>query len=196
MARIEQKQNTTVRMANWYTRRGYGRDTEIAGVMAHSPGNFRGYGFFEWCHERSDSVDEKLKALAATKAACLVGCEFCLDIGSHLSRRAGVTEEQLRTLHAYRESPAFSPLERLVLEYAEAMCQTPMLVPDELFSRLREHFDDEQVVELTTAIALENFRSRFNGALGIVPAGFSSGEYCAVPDAVAAAAQEAGRTSA
>ena len=196
MARIEQKQNTTVRMANWYTRRSYGRDTEIAGVMAHSRANLRGYGTFEWFHERSHAVAEKLKALAATKAACLVGCQFCLDIGSHLSRQAGVTEEQLRNLHAYRESPAFSAVERLVLEYAEEMCQTPVAVTDELFARLREHFDDGQIVELTTAIALENFRARFNNALDIVPAGFSSGEYCAVPDAVARAAQEAERTSA
>ena len=87
MARIDQKNNATVRMANWYTRRSYGRDTEIAGVMAHSPPNFRGYGMFEWWHERSHSVDEKLKALAATKAACLIGCQFCLDIGSHVSAR-------------------------------------------------------------------------------------------------------------
>lgn len=194
MARIEQKSNTTVRMANWYTRRSYGRDTEIAGVMAHSPPNLRGYGMFEWFHERSNSVDEKLKALAATKAACLVGCQFCLDIGSHLSREAGVTEDQLRNLHAYADSAAFSPLERVVLEYAEAMCQVPVMISDDLFARMREHFDEEQIVELTTAIALENFRSRFYNALDITPAGFSSGEYCALPDVVAV--QEVERTSA
>jgi AhpD family alkylhydroperoxidase len=197
VARIEQKQNTTVRMANWYTRRSYGRDTEIAGVMAHSLPDLLGYGTFEFLHERRRSVDEKLLALAGTKAACLVGCQFCIDIGSHISRKAGVTEEQLRNLHAYRESPAFSALERLVLEYAEEMCQTPIAISDELFDRLREHFDDRQIVELTTEVAIENFRARFNNALDITPAGFSSGEYCAVPDAVArAAAQEAGRTSA
>jgi AhpD family alkylhydroperoxidase len=195
MARIDQKSNVTVKMANWYTRRSFGRDTEIAGVMAHSPRNLRGYGMFEWSHERSHSVDEKLKALAGTKAACLIGCQFCIDIASHISREAGVTEEQLRTLHAYRESPAFSPLERLVLEYAEDMCQVPVAISDELFARLREHFDEEQMVELTTAVALENFRARFNNALDITPAGFSAGEYCAVPDAVAVA-QEAERTSA
>lgn len=194
MARIDQKRNATVRIANWYTRRSFGRDTEIAGVMAHSPPNLRGYGMLEWFHERSHSVDEKLKALAETKAATLIGCQFCLDIGSHISREAGVTEEQLRALHAYRESPLFSPLERMVLEYAEEMCQVPVAISDELFARLREHFDEAQIVELTTAIALENFRARFNDALGITPAGFSSGQYCAVPAAVAA--QEAERTSA
>ena len=81
-----------------------------------------------------------------------------------------------------------------MLEYAEEMCQMPVAIPDELFARLREHFDEEQIVELTTAIAIENFRARFNNALGITPAGFSEGEYCALPDAVAV--QEAERTSA
>jgi AhpD family alkylhydroperoxidase len=196
MARIEEKSNLTVRMANWYTRRSYGRDTEIAGVMAHSRPNFTGYGMFEFFHERSKATDAKLLALAGTKAACLIGCQFCIDIASHISREAGVTEEQLRTLHDYRESPAFSPVERLVLEYSEEMCQVPVSISDELFARLREQFTDEQVVELTSAIAIENFRARFNNALDITPAGFTEGAYCAMPQALAVQSEEAERTSA
>ena len=196
MARIEEKRSATVRVANWYTRRSYGRDTEIAGVMAHSRANFTGYGMFEFFHERGRATDEKLLALAATKAACLIGCEFCIDIGSHLSREAGVSEEQLRTLHAYRESPAFSPVERLVLEYAEELCRAPVLISDELFARLRAEFTDEQLVELTSAVAIENFRARFNSAFGITPAGFTEGEYCALPHVAARQASEPERTSA
>ena len=162
--------------------------------MAHSRPNFIGYGMFEFFHERSKATDPKLLALAGTKAACLIGCQFCIDIGSHISRRAGVTEEQLRSLHAYKESPAFSPVERLVLEYAEEMCQLPVSIADELFARLREQFTDEQVIELTTAIAIENFRARFNDALDITPAGFTEGAACALPHAVAV--QESARTSA
>ena len=194
MARIEEKSNMTTRVANWYTRRSYGRDTEIAGVMAHSKPNFTGYGMFEFFHERSKATDHRLLALAGTKAACLIGCEFCLDIGSHISREAGVTEEQLRSLHAYQDSPAFSQQERLVLEYAEAMCKTPAMISDELFARMKEQFTEEQIIELTTAVAIENFRARFNSALDITPAGFTEGKYCAVPHAVAV--QEAERTSA
>ncbi len=194
MARIEEKHNLTTRMANWYTRRSYGRDTEIVGVMAHSKPNFKGYSMFEFFHERSKATDQRLLALAGTKAACMIGCEFCLDIGTHLSRKAGVAEEQLRSLHAYRDSPAFSPQERLVLEYAEEMCQTPVSISDELFARLAEQFTEEQIIELTTAIAIENFRARFNTAMDITPAGFTEGQYCAVPQSVAA--QEAERTSA
>ena len=197
MARIEEKHNTTVRFANWYTRRSYGRDTEIAGVMAHSRTNFSGYGMFEFFHERSKATNHKLLALAGTKAACLIGCEFCIDIGSHISREAGVTEEQLRTLHDYGESPAFSPAERLVLEYAEELCRLPVQISDELFARMREQFTDEQLVEMTTAVAIENFRARFNSAFDITPAGFSEGKYCAMPaPAAALQSSEPERTSA
>ena len=193
MARIAEKSNMTTRMANWYTRRSYGRDTEIAGVMAHSPPNFKGYGMFEFFHERSKATDPKLLALAGTKAACMIGCQFCLDIGSHISLQAGVTHEQLSQLHAYRESPVFSPQERLVLEYAEEMCQTPVSISDDLFARLKEQFTNEQIIELSTAIAIENFRARFNNALEITPAGFTEGTACALPHAVAIQAE---RTSA
>ena len=81
-----------------------------------------------------------------------------------------------------------------MLEYAEEMCQTPVSISDELFARLKEQFTDEQIIELSTAIAIENFRARFNSALDITPAGFTEGECCAVPHAVAV--QEAERTSA
>jgi alkylhydroperoxidase family enzyme len=93
-----------------------------------------------------------------------------------------VTDEQLRDLHAFRESPAFSPLDRLVLEYAEAMTKTPVEVPDALFAALREHFDAAALVELTAAIAWENYRARFDHALGIEAQGFSEGAVCAIPE--------------
>jgi 4-carboxymuconolactone decarboxylase len=68
-----------------------------------------------------------------------------------------------------------------VLDYAVGMSRTPVDVPDALFDRLRQHFDEAQLVELTHVIALENLRGRFNLALGIGAAGFSEGSVCAVP---------------
>jgi AhpD family alkylhydroperoxidase len=182
MARVEEKSGLMVRGANWYTRRTYGRDIEVTGVMAQSRPNAIGYGMLEWWHERSHAVDEKLKVLAATKAATKIGCEFCIDIGTHLGREAGVTEEQLRDFHTYRDSAAFSPVEKLVMEYAEEMSKTNVQISDELFAQLREHLNEEQIVELTAAIAIENLRARFNNALDISPAGFSEGAYCPMPE--------------
>ena len=99
-----------------------------------------------------------------------------------MSRDAGVTEDQLRDLKSYRDSSAFSELEKLVLDYAAAMTRTPVDVPDALFDDLREHLDEEQVVELTAVIAWENYRARFDHALGVEAQGFSEGASCALPE--------------
>jgi 4-carboxymuconolactone decarboxylase len=72
-------------------------------------------------------------------------------------------------------------LGKLVLDYAVGMSRTPVEVSDELFDRLRQHFDDGQLVEPSHYIAMENMRGRFNLALGIGSAGFSEGMVCAVP---------------
>jgi alkylhydroperoxidase family enzyme len=94
----------------------------------------------------------------------------------------GVSEEQLRDLPSYEESTAFSPLERLVIDYAVEMTKTPVAVPDALFSALRQHLDEPQLVELTAAIAWENFRARFDHALDIGAQGFSEGAFCVLPE--------------
>jgi alkylhydroperoxidase family enzyme len=86
--------------------------------------------------------------------------------------QAGATDEKLRELPAWRESRLFSPLERDALEYAEKMTITGEKVTDEIHARLRTHFSEAQIVELTAAVALENFRSKFNPALGIEAQGF------------------------
>jgi 4-carboxymuconolactone decarboxylase len=98
-----------------------------------------------------------------------------------------VTEAQLRDLETYRESEAFSPLEKLVLDYAVAMTLTPVEVSGDLFAALRSHFDESQLVELTTAIAWENYRARFDHALGVEAQGFSEGMYCVLPERAAKA---------
>jgi AhpD family alkylhydroperoxidase len=183
MARVEEKHGLMVRAAQRYAKWKYGREITTTPVIAHSRANMLGWGALEWFHEHGQKVDERLKDLAATRVATMVGCEFCIDIGSALGRKAGVTDEQLRDFHQYRTSAAYSPVEKVVMEYAEELTRERVDVPDELYARLREHFDDAQLVELTAAITIENFRARFNNGLGIEPAGFSEGLYCPMPDA-------------
>jgi alkylhydroperoxidase family enzyme len=97
-----------------------------------------------------------------------------------VGRKQGVTEQQLLDLVNFETSPAFSELEKLVLRYAVAMTQTPVEVADELFAGLQKHFTPQQLVELTSAIAWENYRARFDHAFGIEAEGFSAGAVCAV----------------
>ena len=104
-----------------------------------------------------------------------------MDIGSAVGRESGITTEQIANLNRYRTDFNFSELERLVLEYADTMTRTPVEVPDALFARLRERFSEAQLVELTSAIAWENYRARFDHAFGIEGENFTEGAVCAMP---------------
>ena len=104
-----------------------------------------------------------------------------MDIGSAVGRKQGVSEQQLLDVARFETSPALSELEKLVLRYATLMTETPVEVPDALFAALRKHFSPQQMVELTSAIAWENYRARFDHAFGIEAEGFSEGTVCAVP---------------
>lgn len=150
-------------------------------MYAHTPGLLLGYAMLEWATAKAHRVDERLRFLAELKAATLTHCEYCIDMGSQIARRSGLSDEQLLALPRYRESRLFTPLEKLVLDYAVGMSRTPVDVSDALFTELRKHFNDAQLVELTSVIALENMRGRFNLALGVGAAGYSEGMVCAVP---------------
>ena len=86
--------------------------------------------------------------------------------------QAGADEDKISEVPTWRESSRFSEMERTALQYAEAMTITGQRVSDELFARIRSFFDEAQIVELTAAVALENFRSKFNVPLGIESQGF------------------------
>ena len=95
-----------------------------------------------------------------------------MDINASRGMQSGATEDKIRAVDQAATSPLFDEAERAALAYAEAMTTTGQQVSDELFARVRTHFGEAQVVELTAAIALENFRSKFNVALGIEAQGF------------------------
>jgi AhpD family alkylhydroperoxidase len=168
-----------------------GRETprmlEPLEAYAHAPGLLLGYGTFELASSRQGRVPHRLTELASLKAATVANCEYCIDIGSAIARRTGLSDEQLLALPRHRDSGLFDERELLVLDYAAAMTRTPVAVSDELFAQLCAHFDEAQIVELTSAIALENLRARFNAALEIGAAGFSEGMVCALPEAPASA---------
>jgi AhpD family alkylhydroperoxidase len=163
-----------------------GRETERMveplEAYARAPRLLVGYGLLEQATAKQNGVEPRLKVLAELKAATLTQCEYCIDIGSQIARRAGIGDDQLLALPRYRESERFDELEKLVLDYAVGMSRTPVAVSDELFAELTRRFDDAQLVELTNVIALENMRGRFNLALGIGATGFSEDLVCAVPE--------------
>lgn len=193
MARIEgvstSKAGLYVKLAYHFTRRSLARLTgrktkrmiEPLEMYAHVPGLLKGVAAVEQATAKLHRIPLRLRALAELKAATLVQCEYCIDLGSQISRGWGLTDEELLALPRYRTNSLFSDLDKLVLDYAVGMSRTPVEVSDELFEALRARFDEAQLVELTHVIALENMRGRFNLALGVGAAGFSEGTVCAVP---------------
>ena len=85
----------------------------------------------------------------------------------------------------FESSAEFSAVEKLALRYALAMTATPAEIPEDLFAALRQHFNEAQLVELTSAIAWENYRARFDHAFGCEAEGYSEGAFCPLPPRVA-----------
>jgi AhpD family alkylhydroperoxidase len=156
---------------------------EPMGLFAHIPKVMMAYFRLEGATAKLSRIEQRLGDLAQLKTATMTHCEYCIDMGSQIGRhRSGLSDEQLLALPRYRESKLFTDAEKLVLDYAVAVSRTPVDVSNELFARLRERFDDAQIVELTHLIVLENYRGRFNFALGADAAGFSEGMVCALPE--------------
>jgi alkylhydroperoxidase family enzyme len=156
------------------SRRMFGAVPEPAEVLWHNRKvlNFSfgiGRKAMKW-----DQCDLSLKSFAHMAVAAMVGCSFCLDLGYFMSRNEGLDVAKAREVPRWRESDVFTPLEREVMEYAEAMTVTPPAVTDELSDRILKEIGPAAMVELTTYIALANFMTRGNVAMGIESQEFSA----------------------
>ena len=124
--------------------------------------------------QKWDRCDETLKTYAHMAVACLVGCGFCLDLGYFQAHNLGLDVAKAREVPRWRESDVFTPLERDVMAYAEAMTQTPPTVTDELSARLLDALGPAALVELITYVAVANFMTRSNTAMGVESQEFSA----------------------
>ncbi|MET8226018.1 carboxymuconolactone decarboxylase family protein [Streptomyces sp. NPDC005301] len=148
-------------------------------VTAHNPkvaqdSTELGRQVSEW-----DMADEGLKTFAHMAVAAQVGCSWCLDINYFQALHKDLDLAKASQVPRWRESEVFTPLERDVLEYAEAMTDTPPTVTDELYAGLLGRLGPAAMVELTASIAFANLSTRNNTAHGITSQGFS--DACGVP---------------
>ena len=111
----------------------------------------------------------------------MIGCEYCVDLGSQICRNSGFSDEKLLALPRYRQSGLFTEREKVALDYTAAVMRTPVEVTDELFARMKEYFSDKQMVEITALLTVVNL-DRFNAAFGVGSAGFSEGMVCVPPE--------------
>jgi len=159
----------------------HGSGIEPVEIWAHQPKMMSGMGKFQQSVRKAHGVDERIKNLVELKGAQMIGCEFCVDLGSQICRNSGFSDEELLALPRYQSSDLFTDREKAALDYAVAVMRTPVEVTDELFARVRSYFDDRQLVEITALLTLVNL-DRFNAAFGIGSAGFSEGMVCVPPD--------------
>ncbi|MBV9839705.1 MAG: carboxymuconolactone decarboxylase family protein [Solirubrobacterales bacterium] len=195
MARIEgvpqDQAGPIVRLVYRFMRRGmkkltgrqpaYGSGIEPVEIWAHQPKMMSAMGKFQGAVRKGNTVDERLKQLIELKGSQMIGCEWCLDLGSQICRNSGFSDEELLELPRYAQSSLFSDREKLALDYTVAVMRTPVEVTDELFARMKEQFTKQQLVEITALLTVVNL-DRFNAAFGIGSAGFSEGMVCVPPD--------------
>lgn len=170
------------KVLTWYTRRTFGEVPDNAYVYFHHRPVLKAILGFEGKVAKWDRLDPTLKSYAQLASAAVIGCSWCLDFGYYKAHDDGLDLAKISEVPRWRESDVFSPLEREVLGYAEAMSATPPTVTDAMTASLLDQLGAPAVVELTQMVALENMRSRFNSAAGLQAQGFS--DVCELPLAV------------
>jgi len=164
-----------------------GSGLEPMEIWAHKPKLMMAMGKFNGAIRKPGALEQRIRNLCELKGSAMIGCEFCVDLGSQICRNSGFSDEELLAIPRYKSSELFNDREKVALDYTVAVMRTPVEATDELFVQLQQHFTTEQIVELTALLTLVNL-DRFNAAFDIGAAGFSNGMVC-VPLEKPAAAQ-------
>jgi AhpD family alkylhydroperoxidase len=168
----------------WYVRamfrrqrRRYGRELEPVRLWARMPAAFVAMSaMYRALDRKASPIEPALRSLIQVRVSQINGCEFCVDLNSFLGLGRGAARDKLQALPDFENSALFSEGEKAALTYAETATRSDRRVGEPLIARLRRHFDDQAIVELTALIAYQNMSSKFNAALGVPGHGF-----CAVP---------------
>lgn len=152
----------------WLQRRRYGAPLVPALVWARVPALYVSLaGFYAALDRRHSPLDPILRSLVQTRISQINHCAFCIDLNAAMAAERGGSMAQALAVGDWRGSELFSARERLALEYAEVVTQTGQRVSEDLIARLREHFDESALIELSALIAFQNLSSKFNAALDI-----------------------------
>ncbi len=157
----------------WNQRRKYGQVLDAALLWARVPRLFLGvaalYGAID---ARRSPIAPALRSLLTVRVSQINHCRFCVDINGATLLKRGVSEDKLWALEDWRTSNLFDERERVALDYAEAITYSDREVDDALMAEVRQHFDDDALIELCALIAFQNMSSKFNSALAVPSQGF------------------------
>jgi AhpD family alkylhydroperoxidase len=176
-----------VRAFFWKQKWTYGEILKPGMLWARSPLVFATLALlYGALNRRSSPIDGPLRSLVTVRVSQINHCAFCVDINSATLMKRGVSMDKVEEVSRWQSSTAFTERERVALEYAESMTYSDRRTEAELIDRLRSHFDEDGIAELTGLIAFQNMSSKFNSALDVPAAGF-----CAVPTPVSVSAEAA-----
>jgi len=162
-----------------FSQKMFGEVPEPAEVMWHNRPVLNDMMSFGRKVQKWDELDADLQTYAHMAVASLVGCSWCLDLNYFAAHNEGLDEAKASQVPRWREADVFTPLERDVMDYAEAMTVTPPAVTDELSACLLDQLGPAAMVELTAIVAFANATTRSNTAMGIESQGFSKA--CSMP---------------
>jgi uncharacterized peroxidase-related enzyme len=146
---------------------GYGPFRDQVGVFAHVPSSVKHLMGMLLELREQQNVPYRYIELAIVAVSKLNECHYCVAHHKPLLELEGVSAEGAERILDYSEHPELDAIDRLVVEYAIAVTETPQRIADNVFKRLRTHFSEPQIVELTLRISLCGFFNRFNDALQI-----------------------------
>ncbi len=162
-----------VRVFFWNQKRHYGAVLEPARLWGRTPKVFAAlallYGALD---RRSSPIEPALRTLITVRVSQINHCSFCVDVNASTALKRGISEEKLLAVSGFAASALFTPREQAALTYAQAVTHSEQHATAEHFAALRQHFNDDAIIELTALIAFQNLSSKFNAALQVPPQGF------------------------
>jgi len=162
-----------VRLFFWNQKRRYGAVLEPSRLWARSPRVFAALALLYGALDRGSSpIEPTLRSLVSVRVSQINWCPFCVDINSANVLKRGVEQPKLSELANFDTSTRFNEREKAALSYAEAMTYSNNQPTVAQVERLRAHFDDDAIIELTALVAFQNLSSKFNATLKVAPQGF------------------------
>jgi alkylhydroperoxidase family enzyme len=162
----------------WISKKVTGKDLLPARILAWYPKIAIGSGVLESLVAHHDGkLDERMLKIVRIQASYAAACSFCIDMNSYQTTEKGITKDELMVLQGRKsieEVATFSERERLAIQYAKLISQTPLQFPHSFIEELKRHFNEREIVILASTAAQVNYWARLIQALGIPPAGFSN----------------------
>jgi alkylhydroperoxidase family enzyme len=167
-----------LRIGIWISKKVTGRELLPARILAWYPKAAIGSGVLESMVAHHDGkLNERMLKIVRIQASFAAACPFCIDMNSFRYEETHITKDELMVLQGGKgldEVQTFSERERLAIQYAKLVSQTPLQFPRSFIEELTQHFDEREIVILASTAAQVNYWARLIQALGIPPAGFSN----------------------